>query len=356
MKKDVAGAKAEVAKSLADVAEKRKAELKEIDGFKASLKKSDALAAAVKKCEDQGMIWNGKACILAKGTVTKHPSETMVVTCDKASSVDGVCVMAKDNRKNDVTYSQAADYCLSKEFSRMCTSAEVGHMCAKGKFKDKKVRHFVWVRAAEGGDNHEGQGVYVKSSSCSNDDFNRNDGSGMALCCRDMNINIGCKEGLKSGVHKGNTAVRWKGSKDEQVTGCIGYEESGRRKPMDSLALCQSKGQRWGTSAETQIAYYNGRRCKTGMCWFDGGEGNDNQEYNGRNQNGYLDDWNRNYAGGTQCYVNFLPPIKRSECHAKGGMPAGSTCLTYSSIKANFYYYHAAQTCYAVSQRALCGH
>ena len=47
------------------------------------------------------------------------------------------------------------------------------------------------------------------------------------------------------------------------------------------------------------------------------------QEFQGRNSNGWLDDWSYGSRLGTQCYVSYLPPIKTSECMAQGGFAIG---------------------------------
>ena len=125
-------------------------------------------------------------------------------------------------------------------------------MCQKGKFKDKGIRSFVWARGAEGDQNRQFPGVYVKNSNCANDDWGRDEGSGTAICCRDKVINIGCKEKDAKGKATGFLQVRHPGG---AIIGCRGYQSSSAVDPLKSQRDCYDKNQRWGSSAETNLAY-----------------------------------------------------------------------------------------------------
>ena len=191
MKKDVADASAGMDKELTALGEARKKERAQVAAMDATLKGVVAAKEKEKGCAAKGEIYDGTACAGAAGTTAQHPSETMTVACNKDYSHGPVCVLTKDFRKNDHPANDGALFCAKQPHGRMCSSAEIQYLCQKGKFKGKSIRSFVWTRGAEGDGNRENTGVYVNSGNCANDDWNRDQGSGATICCRDKEINIG---------------------------------------------------------------------------------------------------------------------------------------------------------------------
>ena len=269
VKKDIGNASASMDKELKAMAGTQKRQAAQAAAVDKKLKEVVAASALVTACSKKGEIFNGKACVKAAGTTKQHPSETMTVACNKDYSHGPVCVLAKEFRKNNVNAHTAARFCARMPHGRTCSSAEVQYLCQKGKFKGKSVRDFVWVRGAEGGGNREFPGVYVNRGNCANDDWHRDTTSGTALCCRDKVINTGCQEKDKNGKDTGFRQVKAPGG---AVIGCRGYQSAAKIDPLQSQRICYDKNQRWGSSAETNMAYFRGHKCPTSACWMDGGE------------------------------------------------------------------------------------